>query len=49
VIMKIFNMEQSPKVGDVLAFLLERVLENPKVNERKELVKLAAEYIYYKM
>lgn len=49
VIMKVFNMQASPKVGEVLSYLLDKILENPKTNEKSELIKLAAEYIYYKM
>ena len=49
IIMKVFNMGQSEKVGVVLKYLLDNVLENPKVNTKKELIRIAAEYIYYKM
>ena len=48
VIMRLFNMRPSQKVGETLEYMLEKVLEEPKLNTRKELVKLAAYYIYYK-
>jgi len=48
-IMKMFSMEASPKIGEVLNHLLNKVLDDPKVNKENELIKLAAEYIYYKM
>jgi len=48
VIMDLFNIEQSPKVGEILNYLLEKVLSEPKLNNRIELIKLAAEYIYCK-
>jgi putative nucleotidyltransferase with HDIG domain len=48
-IMKMFNMEQSPKVGEVLNYLLEQILEKPKTNNMDDLIKMAAEFIYYKM
>lgn len=49
VIMKLFNMEQSPRIGDVLNYLLEKTVSNKKLNNRIDLIKLSAEYIYYKM
>lgn len=49
VIMEIFNMEQSPRVGEILDYLLGKVASDKKLNNSVELVKIAAEYIYYKM
>jgi poly(A) polymerase/tRNA nucleotidyltransferase (CCA-adding enzyme) len=49
VIMELFNMKPGKKVGETLSYLLEKVLDEPKLNNRKELIRLAAEYIYYKM
>lgn len=49
ILMKLFNLESGPKVGDTLTYLLDKILESPKLNTRKELIKLSAEYIYYKM
>lgn len=46
-LMRIFNLKQSKTVGDILKHLLDKVLENPKVNTEKELIKIAAEYLYY--
>lgn len=49
VIIEIFNMEQSPRIGEILNYLLGKVASNKKLNNSVELVKMAAEYIYYKM
>jgi len=49
VLMELFNLEPGPKVGEVLNHLLDQILEAPKLNNRKELIKLAASYIYYDM
>jgi len=49
VLMSVFNLGQGQRIGEILNYLLEQVLENPKVNTQKELIKLAAEYLYYKM
>lgn len=49
VIIQLFNMEPSKKVGEILNYLVEKILDDPKLNTRSELIKLAAEYIYYKM
>jgi len=46
VIMEIYNLEESPKVGSILTFLLEKVLEHPPLNNRLDLLKLTTEYLY---
>jgi putative nucleotidyltransferase with HDIG domain len=46
VIMEMFRMKPGQKVGEILKYLLECVLENPKANERVELLKLATEFLY---
>lgn len=46
VIMEVFNISQSPQVGEVLNYLLSKILEKPEFNNRIDLIKLAAEYIY---
>ena len=43
-IMKILNIKQSPKVGDILDYLFERILEDPEMNNKKTLKKLILEY-----
>lgn len=45
VIIKEFSIKQGKIVGEILKFLLNKVLENPKLNERQELIKITAEYI----
>lgn len=47
-ILETFNMEESPKVGDVLIFLLDKVLEHPPLNNRLDLLKLTVEYLFRK-
>lgn len=44
-IMAVFRIPPSKTVGDVLRYLLEHVLEEPELNERLALLKLATEYI----
>jgi len=41
-IMEVFGLEQSEKVGDILEFLLEKVLDNKDLNNRIDLIRLAA-------
>lgn len=43
-IMKTLKIKQSPLVGEILNYLLENVLENPKLNDRKSLLNLAKQY-----
>lgn len=49
VLMEIFNLPQGREVGNILKFLLERVLENPEMNNELDLLKLATEYIHEEM
>ena len=44
-IINTFNLKQSPKIGEVLRFLLSKILENPELNIKKELLKLVTEYL----
>ncbi|RLI54663.1 MAG: hypothetical protein DRO87_09890 [Candidatus Thorarchaeota archaeon] len=44
-IMNMFNLSPSQKVGDILNFLLKRVMENPKLNEKSLLLKEAVDYL----
>jgi tRNA nucleotidyltransferase (CCA-adding enzyme) len=43
-IMEILNISQGPKVGKILEYLFEKVLEDPALNTRKKLEKLILEY-----
>ena len=43
-IMKELKLAQGPKVGRILAFLLDNVLEDPSLNSRKNLLSLAKKY-----
>ena len=45
-IMEVFRLSPSIQIGNVLKFLLDKVLENPSVNDELELLKLATEYLY---
>lgn len=48
IIMETFKIEPGRQVGELLKFLLEKVLERPELNRQLELIKLAAEYIHNK-
>jgi tRNA nucleotidyltransferase (CCA-adding enzyme) len=43
-VMKTLNIGPGPKVGSVLNWLLEKVLDDPKLNKREDLIKLIKEY-----
>jgi len=43
-IMKIRGISQSPEVGEILDYLLERVLEDPEFNDAEKLTELIKEY-----
>jgi tRNA nucleotidyltransferase (CCA-adding enzyme) len=45
-IMEIFNLKPGVQIGNILKFLLERVLDNPKVNNELDLLKLTTEYLH---
>lgn len=45
-IMEIFNLKPGVQIGNILRFLLERVLDNPKMNNELELLKLTTEYLH---
>lgn len=40
-----FQLDAGPKLGEVLKFLLEKVLDEPILNKKEELLKLAKEYL----
>jgi tRNA nucleotidyltransferase (CCA-adding enzyme) len=44
-LMRIFNLGQSPVIGQIKKYLLEKVIDNQKLNTRVELVKLAAAWL----
>ena len=44
-LMKEFNLKPGPIIGEILNFLLEQVLDNPKLNNKKELLELAEKYL----
>ena len=46
VIMDVFNIKPGVQVGNILSFLLDKVLEKPEVNNRLSLLKLTTEYIH---
>ncbi len=45
-IMEIFNLKPGIQIGNILKFLLDIVLENPKVNNELDLLKLTTEYLH---
>lgn len=46
ILMKTFNIKPGKTVGKILKFLHECVLENPKLNNELDLLKLTTEYLY---
>lgn len=46
IVMETFNLTPGKFVGDILKYLLEKVLDDPKLNNRLELLKLTTEFIY---
>jgi tRNA nucleotidyltransferase (CCA-adding enzyme) len=40
-----FNIGESPLVGEILNYLLESVLDNPKLNKKDELIELSCEFL----
>ena len=45
VIIETFKLKPGPKIGEILKFLLENVLENPSLNNRKDLLKLTTNFL----
>ena len=43
-VMEALKIKAGPKVGEVLSSLLEKVLDDPELNERNKLLKLVKEY-----
>jgi hypothetical protein len=48
VIMETFRLKPGQKIGKILKFLLQKVLENPSLNNRFDLLKLATKFIFIK-
>lgn len=44
-LMKEFQFSPGPKLGETLKFLLEKVIDDPIVNKKEELLKLAKEFL----
>lgn len=44
-LMETFKLEPGPKIGEVMKHLLELVLDDPALNDRAELIKLAGTYL----
>ena len=44
-LIELFDLEPSPLVGDVLDFLMEKVLDNPEDNTRETLIDYARQYL----
>jgi hypothetical protein len=45
-LMEIFNLKPGIQIGNILKFLLDKVLEEPKLNDELELLKLTTEYLH---
>jgi putative nucleotidyltransferase with HDIG domain len=45
-IMEVFRLKPGIQIGNILKFLLEKVLEEPKMNDELTLLKLTTEYLY---
>lgn len=43
-VMKIKNLEPSPKIGEILNYLLEKVIEDPSLNEDNKLKEMVKDY-----
>ena len=48
VLMSMFRLEPGPSVGEILVYLLNKVIETPHLNKKTDLVKIAAEFIMNK-
>lgn len=46
ILMSVFKLKPGEQIGKILNFLLENVLENPKLNTELDLLKLTTEYLY---
>jgi hypothetical protein len=46
ILMETFRMPQSQRVGEILKFLLDQVLEHPSLNNRTDLLKLTVDYLH---
>jgi len=48
-LMEIFSLTPGKSVGDVLHYLLERILEEPELNEKEQLFRISLDYIRSKL
>lgn len=46
IIMEVFNLKPGVKVGQILEYLLDKILEEPHLNNKLDLLKLTTEYLY---
>ena len=44
-LMEIFKLAPGPKIGEIMSHLLDQVIEDPLLNQREELIKLAGSYL----
>lgn len=44
-LMQAFQLQPGPKLGEILNYLLDQVIEDPLLNQKEELVKLAGSYL----
>jgi len=47
-LMNTFNLSQSPKIGTILSYLLDQVIEHPHFNNKLDLLKLSTEFLFNK-
>jgi len=46
IIMETFNLERGVRIGEILNFLMNKVLDNPDLNEKLKLLKLVVEFLH---
>lgn len=44
-LMQAFKLEPGPKIGEVMNYLLDQVIEDPLLNQKEELIKLAGNFL----
>jgi hypothetical protein len=45
-IMELFDIPESPKVGEILSYLLELVLDEPEKNNKETLIQAVKDYLH---
>lgn len=48
-IMEIFNLKPGIQIGNILKFLLDKILEDPNMNNELDLLKLVTEYLHFEL